>query len=155
MYKIYFSFIAVLMLMISACSTSCKAKREQKKAEKEVTAAAQTDSIQNNVATTHVGDWSLITYVCCGRTTKTQHFDAKDEKKFLHLGADGSYYIANKMEATGKQAGNYTVSDKNEFGPSINLGTNYAAMLSMKGNDTLILSWGYMDLQTEIYLRKK
>lgn len=149
------------MLILCACSASCKAKREVKKAAKEASSAIE--SIASDTAAAelvnenngYVGDWVLITYICCGRTTSTQKFKPEDAMKTMHLGAENDYFTINKMDNGSKKAGKYIVEDKNEFGPSIQLGSDYAAMFKQYGNDTLVLNWGYMDLQTEVYLRKK
>ncbi len=133
------------------CKTGCSNKNEMVKTEDILPMATDTAM----AAPTPIGDWVLIRYICCGRTTSTQKYNANDNMITMHLGEDMKFSSFDKLNSSGKKAGNYSYNEKGELGQTLQLGNDSPAMMYMQSNDTLVLSWGYMDLQTEVYLRKK
>lgn len=128
---------------------------QKKEAKNNATSIPVVATDTTAITPTPFGDWTLIRYVCCGRTTSTKKFNAADNMISLHLGEDMKFSSFDKLNSAGKNAGNFTYNEKGELGKTLQLGNDNPAMMYMLSNDTLVLSWGYMDLQTEVYLRKK
>lgn len=99
------------------------------------------------------GKWDLVRTDCCGRTTKTSI--AKPGDKSMHFRRDGSLTI----DVDGKTYNTYynflrTDGSMEKF-TTLQMGReNYPAIFNIE-KDTLIISWGYMDLQTEYYVKKR
>lgn len=152
--------LSLLVLSISFltlnCNHPCNARRSEKKAKETNEMVTNTPVVKDSavVKPTPVGDWTLIKTVCCGRTSKATNYNIADNVKTLHLGEDNKYLIQGKTN-TSKNAGSYTYLAESEMGKTMQFGADAPAMLSMYSNDTLVLSWGYMDLQTEVFVRKR
>lgn len=152
--------ITLLALLFSLlflnCNHPCKTRRMHRKEAKNTVSTVPVVTTDTTAITpTPIGDWVLIRYICCGRTTSTKNFNAADNMISLHLGEDMKFSSFDKLNSSGKNSGTYTYNEKGELGKTLQLGNDNPAMLYMKSNDTLVLSWGYMDLQTEVYLRKQ
>lgn len=100
-----------------------------------------------------IGKWELVKTDCCGRTSKT--IPAKPGEKEMHFKRDGSLIIKHE----GKTYNSYFNLLRNkEFDERIvllQIGRETTPAMFNFDNDTLVISWGFMDLQTEYYVKKK
>jgi uncharacterized protein (TIGR03067 family) len=99
------------------------------------------------------GKWELVKTDCCGRTTKTSM--AEPGEKVISFKSDGTMETTEhgKKQASTYQLTRNKTMDENLVMLSMGRET-YPAMYHIDG-DTLTLSWGYMDLQIEYYVKKK
>jgi len=100
-----------------------------------------------------IGSWELQKTDCCGRLNKTTQ--AQPGEKSITFYPDGKMDLISSGEKTASTFNLYTDTNFDQEAPLLNMGKEgRPAMYKVKG-DTLTISWGYMDLQTEYYLRKK
>ena len=99
------------------------------------------------------GTWELLKTDCCGRLNKTTI--AEPGEKVITFFADGKMEMTSDGEKVQSSWRMYRDTNFDKEATLLDLGKqNRPAMYNIQG-DTLIISWGYMDLQTEYYLRKK
>ncbi len=153
----------IILLLFSVLLFSCKASKDQPKSEPALTdtpeqkqEAEQTNEIQPDapLETLILGNWEWWKTICCGRTPFTETSESLKAPKILEFQTGGALLYYSGTELTSTQ--NYKISYGlvNDDRPVINIGATRPGMLYIKG-DTLMIDYGYVDLQTEYYLRRK
>ena len=91
---------------------------------------------------------------CCGRMKGVEKASITKEIKGLNIYPDGNYERTENGKVT--TTGKYTMGTGTPYKgrESIQFDENVGALLQING-DTAILSWEYMDLQIETYVRAK
>ena len=130
MYKFIGLFLGFTVLMMS-CSNTKKTVTEQDPYDPALL----------------VGVWKIEKEVCCGRNAVVTYGGTKE----LTIKAKDNVYILRENGVV-LEKGTYKVDLKSEFGPVVTFDQQFPAMYQIDGN-TLILNWGYMDLQEETYKR--
>jgi hypothetical protein len=130
MYKFIGLFLGITVLMMS-CSNTKKTVTEQDPYDPALL----------------VGTWQIEKEVCCGRNAVVTYGGTKE----LTIKAKDNAYILRENGVV-LEKGTYKVDLKSEFGPVVTFDQQFPAMYQIDGN-TLILNWGYMDLQEETYKR--
>ena len=137
---------------------SCKSSREQTKADsaqqqrqeptKEVN---QDDPIEKLI----LGEWEWQKTICCGRTPHTKTADSLKAPKILKFQKEGSllYLSGNELTATDTYTISYGLQNNEQ--PLLSIGKGHRFGIIRIKDDQLIIDYGYMDLQTEYYVRKK
>ena len=97
-----------------------------------------------------MGAWQWDKTICCGRKQKETR-DTSAQKLTLFIDDHTIQYYRGK-QLTGTKV--YRLS-RLEDHPTIRLEDNPNAAFLTVGNDTLIIDFEYMDLQTEYYIRVK
>ena len=94
------------------------------------------------------GTWLIEKEICCGRNPIVTYGGTKE----LTIKAKDNVYI---IRENGKilEKGVYKIDLKSQFGPVITFEEQYPAMYQVVGK-TLVLNWGYMDLQEETYTKQ-
>ncbi|MBX7224847.1 MAG: hypothetical protein K1X55_02330 [Chitinophagales bacterium] len=142
--------IWLVFLVLSLSSFSCKTTREAKKAEK----MSKERLKANDESQNYVGTWNWYRTDCCGRMKGTQLAKDVEDTKTYKIYNDGTYdlIVNGKTTTTGKYAlGTGTPYKGRE---SIQFDNQQGALMTIS-NDTMILSWEYMDLQVEFYTKGK
>lgn len=144
------SFVIIFVL------SSCKSKEKITK-----TTDTETNSKAEDKLPSLVGEWTLIKEICCGRTKTT--YVGNDLRKNIKLKIDDKKNA--KIFSLNTSSGNIDnyeakVEFKQEAARENRLERNYLrfgdrkwAMFRLQ-NDTLIIDYSYMDLQTEFYVKK-
>lgn len=99
------------------------------------------------------GSWEWIKTDCCGRMNKTTYAQPGDPQRIISFDEKGNamYFSGETREKTTAQS--YTLGTLGDQ-PTITIGELTPALFVVQ-NDTLVISWGYIDLQTEYYERVK
>lgn len=100
------------------------------------------------------GSWQWIKTECCGRMM-SEIFPKEDEDARIisfDLKGNARYFTDETKEKVSEVP--YELDKLGPTQPTIRMGELQPAIFTVK-NDTLILSWGYMDLQIEYYVRPK
>jgi hypothetical protein len=141
---IIFFIVAFIILL------GCKAKQTSKTTTVNVT-TNNTNSTSMNVA----GMWQWVKTSCCGRTPVISTPQTENKAVVLNLKSGGTF--EKTVNGNKTESGSYEVKDgmSGENTKTIKLSTipreGYISIL----NDTLIINYGYIDLQTEYYKRVK
>lgn len=104
-------------------------------------------STQNSDAL--IGSWEWIKTDCCGRTSKTTYASPDAEKRIITFYEDGTalFYAADPEGKMEQQKYSKGMMGEQE---TIKIGNLQPAIMGIE-NDTLVLNWGYFDLQIEYY----
>ncbi|MBK7503820.1 MAG: hypothetical protein IPI52_01550 [Bacteroidetes bacterium] len=148
--KVMNSKIIIFAAFIVLSAFSCRATKEGKNGEtKEGVNKIKLDS-KNPI----VGNWSWLETYCCGRMKGVEKASITKEIKGLNIYPDGNYERTENGKVT--TTGKYTMGTGTPYKgrESIQFDENVGALLQING-DTAILSWEYMDLQIETYVRAK
>lgn len=99
-----------------------------------------------------IGEWVWTKTACCGRTMQETYPEA-GEARTIAFYEDGKarFFTDGTKEKTSTVP--YSLSKLGPKQPTVRIGELQPAIFAVS-NDTLVLSWGYMDLQTEYYTRK-
>lgn len=151
MKKLILLLLPVLFFSAGCCKSGKKSCCNKAKGN---CAANTTCSTPESITAALPGEWTWIKTNCCGRTAtwktpETEGYSAsllftKEKAEHLRNGKSQSNapYSITYFEEGAKDKIAYTESEGRK------------AMITLR-NDTLILDYGYMDLQTEFYVRKK
>lgn len=101
-----------------------------------------------------IGAWKWYKTSCCFRQPRIAYADSLPYLKRLKFGTDGVLQMFH--DDTLKAASVYEVKYglRNDDARPVLKIDHRTALLAIRG-DTLIIDYGYMDLQTEFYLREK
>jgi hypothetical protein len=125
----------------------------ESKVVKDITQAKQEPAkqqSQNPLESKITGTWQWSYTSCCNRRPVITK-DSSARKTLLKF-SNGAVQYYHDKELQSKDT--YKISENNKGVPQIKFAEkNYPAYLSFKG-DTMVISYGYMDLQTEYYIRK-
>jgi len=148
----------VLFLFMSVILFSCKTKKDVPQLNTEAVKNHQETIEEEPYADYYKkleGRWIWLKTSCCGRVPKetnpqttgfTIEFDFKPDKTF-------DAYRDGKLEKTlPYKLGNYIF---NETRPLMVMGESPRPAYILFRSDTLVIDYGYMDLETEYYIRKK
>lgn len=142
----YISLLLVLLFIFG-----CKSSKESQSSENGASAEqSQKQNLQNEI----LGSWEWMKTVCCFRTPKTVTPDSLGYKKVLKFREDQTvdYFQDGKQTRTDSFKVSYGLMDDDR--PVLKIGNGKTALLYIR-NDTMIVDYGYMDLQTEYYKRVK
>lgn len=101
-----------------------------------------------------VGQWEWVKTDCCGRMTGEILPKEDEPKRIISFSNDGkaNYFINDTKDATNEYT--FKIGSLGPKQPTVKIGEHQPAMFMVE-DETLILSWGYMDLQVEYYKRIK
>lgn len=104
-----------------------------------------------------VGEWEWVKTVCCGRMRGETYPKQGKPVKTISFTAEGRavYYTSGEKDEVSEVP--YTFGSLGEQ-VTIKIGELTPALIviaDVKGVETLVLDWGYIDLQTEYYKRVK
>ncbi|MFN3405016.1 MAG: hypothetical protein ACK40G_13025 [Cytophagaceae bacterium] len=107
------------------------------------------------------GTWTLHTLICCGRTKTTRTgAEIERQKTLIFEGENVTIVSRDKNEdAPTTETNKFEVKEEQRGSGSmlkyINTGNPNRFGIIKLSHDSLTIDYGYMDLQKEIYLRKK
>jgi hypothetical protein len=146
-------FLSLLMsgFVFSNCETSKKTLKNNETETVKVTSDTMDNEKSKSISDELTGSWEWIKTDCCGRTTKTTYASPEAEKRVITFYEDGTvlFYSVDPEGKMEKQK--YTKGMMGEQ-ETIKIGTLQPAIMEIE-NDTLVLNWGYFDLQIEYYKR--
>lgn len=141
-----------IMLFLSLVTTigfsGCKSNKQSK---------TTTESLTNNPNTTQtnfIGNWQWVKTSCCGRTPVITTPQTENTTITLNLKKDNTF--ERTVNGNTARGGTYEIKKamEGENSNTIKLSTiprdGYISII----NDTLIINYGYIDLQTEFYIKK-
>ena len=152
-------------LLIISVLCSCKTSKDQSKNEP-ATVVTQ-DTLQEQVKTepeAHsnapletliLGNWQWSKTICCGRTPHTETAESLPAPKILKFQPGGIMQYFSGDSKTSDQT--YKIAYellKDDGRQTITIGARQPALLYISG-DTLLIDYGYIDLQSEYYVRVK
>lgn len=156
--------ISILAIITVLFITACKKEQSANTSDPGSTSKSKSKSksSQNSPKQTDhdllQGHWAIQVDICCGRNKRTREGDQLDFSKEL-IFQDTSVYIHYQKHGEQLQKELHGYKTKTEERVSgtvkyINLGFPDRYGMYKVTKDTLIIDYGYMDLQKEIYLRK-
>lgn len=139
-----------LIIAVTIVFWSCKTNQQSKTINE-----TMTENNTNTQKTSLTGGWHWVKTSCCGRMPVITTPQTENKTIVLNLNKDNSF----EKIVNGKNVENGTYEIKNgmngEDFKTIKLSTvprdGYISII----NDTLIINYGYIDLQTEYYKRVK
>jgi hypothetical protein len=140
----------VCIIACSAALMSCKSNKQGK-----VTANNTAKEKMNTENNSIVDQWQWTKTSCCGRMPKITTPNTENLKVLLNLKADNTF---EKFEnATLKEKGSYELNNalEGDTRTMIKLSTIPRSGYLFLQGDTMVIDYGYIDLQTEYYVRKK
>lgn len=143
-------YILPFLLACIACNTPKNGETTPDKTE--TTQTVDADPIPKPEGLTDItGPWLWVKTVCCGRMQRTS-YDTTGMPTIVQIGTDGSYTQTNGDVL--QRNTTYTYSYDKSLGNNVIKfeDRNMPAILSFRA-DTMIMNYGYMDLQTEYYIR--
>lgn len=101
------------------------------------------------------GNWLWIETDCCGVRHGLSNPNSTNDSIVLNLNVDNSFLETHTKPSTLPRNGNFILFKENNM-DMVQFNDERPAKYSISdNNDTLILSWKHLELQTEKYLRKK
>ena len=144
-------FIVPLLLACIACNTPKNGESTPDTAQTKQPTKAPEPTPEVEALTDITGPWLWVKTVCCGRMQRTS-VDTSDVPTIVQIGSDGSYSQTHGNELQRNTTYKYSF-DKSLGANVIKLDDrNMPAIVHFNG-DTLLMDYGYMDLQTEYYIR--
>ncbi len=140
----------VFLIACPAILISCKSNR-QGKVTSENAAVKKMNTETNSI----VGQWQWAKTSCCGRVPKITTPNTENLNVLLNLKADNTF---EKFENTLlKEKGSYELNNamEGDTRTMIKLSVIPRNGYIFRQGDTLVIDYGYIDLQTEYYFRKK
>lgn len=104
------------------------------------------------------GKWQWLRTSCCYTSPKISNPENTGENRTLELRSDKTFTLTKNGVA---ESGTFELKvgldilNKADSTKLIRIGDDHAAAIYSFQGDTMILNRGYMDLETEYYLRKK
>src|SRR5688572_8887143 len=151
-----------ISLVLAVFFFSCKASKDQSKNDvksDEVQQAPVKEQVETKsdgpLETLIIGEWEWVKTICCGRTPHTETAESLPAPRVLKFQKGGAleYFSGTekKSDQTYKISYGLMSDDKR---PVVTMGAKQPALLQLEG-DSMIIDYGYIDLQTEYYVRKK
>lgn len=148
-------------LFITLCY-SCKTSKDQSKNEPAVIETwqpVQPDTVKvvpdAPLETLIVGNWQWAKTICCGRTPQTETAESLPAPKILKFQPGGMLqYFSGDSKISDQTYKIVYELLKDDGRPTITIGARQPALLFIEG-DTLLIDYGYIDLQQEYYIRVK
>ncbi len=144
MKKLLFISVCVTMILIACNRKSNNVETSEK------------TSIKGHVNNPLNGKWELFKTVCCGRMSKERYVNEKDPKEYVKFDLEKMEmkkfemgYLKEKQSLTFEG-----INNDPSVQQFIKIGERAPAMYYIT-NDTLMLSWGYMDLESKYYVKVK
>lgn len=139
-------FAAVIVLNAFSCKATREARRNENKPEM--------TKIKLDPKNPIVGNWNWLETYCCGRMKGVEKASITKEVKGINIYPDGKFERTENGKVV--SSGAYTMGTGTPYKErnSIQFDQSPGALIDFKG-DTVVLSWEYMDLQIETYVRGK
>ena len=117
----------------------------------QITNPVQEETPESNLENMILGTWEWYKTNCCYRMPKTTYADTSEEKTRLRFRENNilEYYLDDQLTKTANYKVGYGLMDDKR--PTLRI-DHRAALLYIR-QDTLIIDYGYMDLQTEFYFK--
>ena len=115
-----------------------------------VDTTAQNQTLEQQI----IGQWQWWKTNCCYRTPEITFADTTKPPLILKFEATGNLEYWSGDSLTNASFYEIKYGLMNDKRPVLKIGDRQPGLLLVKG-DTLIIDYGYMDLQTEYYLRRK
>ncbi|MCS6823411.1 MAG: hypothetical protein NZ529_03885 [Cytophagaceae bacterium] len=146
--RIYIVFITTLLTMIY-CKPKQTLNNTTSSRDSKNTNAIVSEELRNVPAL--LGEWIWYKTSCCGRNKNimTPQTEGYTRSVWFKENNIAEFYKNSQLE----KKLNYTISEKNERN-YIKLDKNAPALLILHG-DSLVLNYGYMDMENEYFVRKK
>lgn len=152
------------LLGIAGILFSCKTPKDRSKndAKNQATEEKQEQVIAEEplspdapMETQILGTWQWTKTICCGRTPHTETAESLKAPKILKFMADGTLQYFSGADKTADQTYKITYGlGHDDQRPLITIGAKQPALLSITG-DSMVIDYGYFDLQTEFFVRSK
>lgn len=154
----------IICLSVALFQFSCKTAEEstdqinaatQYQKPKQEPAGNHAEIPQDNLEDLIFGDWEWEKTICCGRTPHTETPETLSSTKTMRFQKGGMVIFLSGNEITSNQT--YQISYglmNDDKRPVITIGASRPGLLFIK-DDTLIIDYGYVDLQQEYYVRRK
>jgi len=144
-----------LLLTILACNSSKKnqAIQEPPKPEIETAPIEETPIEEGTIEDRILGTWEWFKTNCCYRAPKTTFADTSESKTIIRFKENNvlEYYRDDALTKTIEYKVGYGLMDDKR--PTLTIDKRVALMYIRQ--DTLIIDYGYIDLQTEFYFKVK
>lgn len=103
-----------------------------------------------------LGDWEWEKTICCGRTPVRETPETTQTTKALRFQKGGllQYLSGSEIISTQTYKISYGLRDSDDHCAVITIGAAQPGLLYIK-EDTLIIDYGYFDLQQEFYIKRK
>ena len=145
-----FLFLIIIILTI-ACSSPRNGTGETKPddiSSAKNTIVSQTDSPEKKI----LGKWDWYKTICCGRLHQTTFAGKENGTKTLQFMENNEVIISENTKPVKKETYQITYKEIYEGRPHLKIGEGKIALIEFSA-DTLVIDYGYMDLQTEYYVR--
>ena len=152
-------FIIIITVLFSSAAMSCSESKTlsdnkgSKQIATEKVTKQESDKRTMGEDKAILGTWQWVKTDCCGRINNTTFAKEEEPKRIIEFKKSGiaRYFERGEMNKMAEQ--------KFTFGTlgtqtTIKIGEYQPAIYTIK-DDELVISWGYMDLQTEYYKRVK
>ena len=145
--------IVIMTIFIGCTAMSCSETRQMSNQNgNEVISGEKTNGKQTKITDEAIiGTWQWVKTDCCGRINNTTYAKENEPKRIIEFSKSGvaRYFERGEMDKMSQQ--------KFSFGTlgtqtTIKIGEYQPAIYTISENE-LVISWGYMDLQTEHYKR--
>ncbi len=154
----------IICLSVALFLFSCKTAEEstdqtkaatQEQKPRQEPAETHDEIPQSNLEEFILGDWGWEKTICCGRTPHTETPETLNSAKTMRFQKGGMvvFLSGNEILSTQTYHISYGLSDGDKR-PVIIIGASRPGLLFIK-DDTLIIDYGYVDLQQEYYVRRK
>jgi hypothetical protein len=149
--KMIYRFLSLILIaLLFSCKTSQPEIKNNAEALSSVTISSEDpfESLRNKVH----GDWIWVKTSCCGRTRQITTPESTQMKLSRNFAEHDSVelYVNDSLQA--RVFYGFSFGFKNENDTMIIIGKGRPAYLRIE-NDTMIIDLGYIDLQTEWYVR--
>lgn len=143
-------FIVPLLLACIACNTpkNGEGTNNAEQVEQPTTTSPEPE-VEGLIDIT--GPWLWVKTNCCGRMQRTS-YDTTGMPTIVQIGTDGSYTQTNGDELQRKTTYKYSFDESLGNNVIKFEDRNMPAIIHFKA-DTMMMDYGYMDLQTEYYIR--
>lgn len=152
----------LIFILCIILSYSCKTSKDQSKNDPVVTDVqlpVKPDTVRvapdAPLETLILGNWQWTKTICCGRTPYTETAESLPAPKILKFQAGGmlEYFSGDSKISDQTYKIAYELL-KDDGRPTITIGARQPALLFIEG-DTMLIDYGYIDLQQEFYVRVK
>ncbi len=144
--------LSTIFILSAFVLMSCNEAKSISKTEVKDTQITNDSKIMNIASVKDlVGNWEWVKTDCCGRINKTTFAKEDKPKRIIAFKKSGiaRYYVQGIEGKMDEQK--FTIG-KLGTQSTISIGEHTPAIFTVS-EDMLVLSWGYMDLQTETYKR--
>ena len=108
---------------------------------------------QLNIGEKIIGSWTWQKTICCSRLPKTITSDTLDFPNILKFSPNGhlEYFNGNSLDKMATYEISIGLMDDQR--PIIKINDGIPGFIYIKGDTLLIIDYGYIDLQTEFYIK--